>query len=251
LKVYPGLLPAFSIMLGPLPAPDIDAFIEQRSQQGGMARRPNDEEVLGRNVEVVEIRSDLEQVTKLWIDDEYNFILRYEATSPEMSIVASVESIEFGAGIPDERLTFVPPQDAIERQSGPSSSQRSGFRNVGNWNMAAPEGFLLPDYVPAGYVTKGTGEGSDASGRITSHRIQLTYDYAADPTLFINQQRRAGGLPEPIPGAHAVDIAGTTGYRTTQDKTETLTFSRGDVVVTLSTTTLAFDELRRIAESMQ
>jgi outer membrane lipoprotein-sorting protein len=250
---YPGTMPASAVMLGPLPVPDLDAFVlVLGGGPDGSSEIIGEEEMLGRRVQVIRFTSGLNE-SRFWIDSEHNFILRHQSGNSDQGLDAQVQSIEFDVHVDDALLRFEPPANA--RELPPSLSQptrRSGSSGtLGSSRVTVPEGFLQPAYIPTGYVTKGEGGTSDSSGRTNSHRLSLAADRAAEATLFINQQHRAGGLPGPIAQAEVVQVNGQPAYRNAKGTEETLTFSVDDVIVTLKTTSLPPSELVRIAESMR
>ena len=69
--------------------------------------------------------------------------------------------------------------------------------------------------------------------------------------LTIDQQMRAGGLPQSLRTGTPVSVQGSEGFRSRNGDEEQLVWSQGDVVITLRSPSLPFEELLRVAESMR
>jgi hypothetical protein len=245
IEAYPASIPAFSIQLGPLPAPDLESFFDRRQAAWQIV---GEEELLGRRVKVVRLAGRGGGESTYWIEPEHMFALRFESRGAGQVITARIDQLEFGIDIDDKVLSFVPP--ARSRELQPSNESMHGSSGpIGLSTFTVPEGFLAPTYIPEGYVTKGAGS-TQGNGVTTAHRVSLGAGREGSPTLFIEQQFRAGGLPGPVPQAAIVRVNGSEAYRATRGDEETLVWAVDDVIVTVRTTSLPFAELLRIAESM-
>jgi hypothetical protein len=160
-----------------------------------------------------------------------------------------MQTLEFGANIDDNVFGFVPPADAVEVSPIGSSSGSMSSGTIGNSMVPTQEGFLAVPYVPPGYITVGSGSSQQTGGRTTSTRVSLGIEREA--SLFIEQQYRAGGGLPGMPAAGTpVRVNGHEGFRTKANGEERLVWSDGDIIVTIRSSTLPFDELMRIAEAM-
>jgi outer membrane lipoprotein-sorting protein len=244
---YPGSGFGVSILLGPLPAASVDEFFS--AWMGATWKRTGAERVLGLDVDVIEVTGATGGTSTFWIDPKRNFVVRYRTEEVVQSIDARMQSLEVGINIDDEVFRFVPPADAEAVSPTGSSSGSMSSGTIGNSTVPTQEGFLAVPYVPAGYITLGSGSSQQAGDRVTSTRVSLGVDKEA--TLFIEQQYRAGGgLPAMPAAAEAVIVNGHDGFRTQANGEERLVWSDGDIIVTIRSTTLPFGELMRIAEAM-
>jgi outer membrane lipoprotein-sorting protein len=243
---YPASLPS-SFGVGPLPVPDIDTYFNARLDSTWTVR--GEEEVLGIRAQVIDVSGSDGQRTTYWIEPKNVFVLRQETTD-SMGLTTSVRitELEFNPKLESSLFTFDPPANALEDEFKDSGGNWSSG-NLGGPEFPRQEGFLVPSYLPAGYVTKGSGANSSMS-RTRSYWITLGPSRDAPETLRVEQQFRAGGLAAPPLNSTTVDVAGRPGYRTTTGSEEVLVVGFGDVIVTLKSTTLPFEELHRIAASM-
>ena len=66
--------------------------------------------MLGRKVDVIEFGGGL-LPRMIWVDREYNFVLRYERLG-EQSVRAEVVRLEYNPSLPDDTFAFDPPPGA-------------------------------------------------------------------------------------------------------------------------------------------
>jgi hypothetical protein len=69
--------------------------------------------------------------------------------------------------------------------------------------------------------------------------------------VVIQEQFRAGGLPDSLKSGASLTIGGNTAYRSDAGGETRLTWSVGDIIITLTTDALPLEELQRIGESMR
>jgi outer membrane lipoprotein-sorting protein len=242
---YPDAGYGLSFFLGPLAAESIDDLFP--SGTGATSQQTGSERAFGLDLDVIQVTGGTGGTSTFWIDPKRNFVVRYQSNEAPQTIDAEMQSLEFGNDIDDGIFAFVPPPDAVEAQ--PSSS--SGGTSLGPFGgPAVPTlaGFLAVKYLPAGYLAL-AGSTTGSTGRTSAYTVSLGVDKV--PTLFIEQQYRAGGaLPVKSASAETVTVNGHDGYQTTVNGEKRLVWSDGDIVVTLRTTTLHVEELTRIAESM-
>jgi hypothetical protein len=74
---------------------------------------------------------------------------------------------------------------------------------------------------------------------------------SGDSFIEIEEQFRAGGLPQSQKTGEPTSVAGDPAYLQVTDEVMRLVWGRGDIVITLSANALDEIELTRIAESMR
>jgi hypothetical protein len=246
LQDYPAVMPA-SLLLGPMPAPDIQTYFNGRANTTWLVR--GEEEMLGVKAQIVEVTGPGGDAATYWIEPEHVFILRYEMTEQSgWKTSARIEELELDAKLDGTLFSFEPPAGALGEEPKETLGWSSGL--IGAPTFPKQEGFLAPDYLPAGYVTKSSG-GTTSNGRRTLYRVTLGPSRDGPATLYVEQQFRAGGLAAPPTNSTTMDIAGRTGYRNSAGGEETLTWAVDDVIVTLRSSVLPFKELLRVAASMK
>jgi hypothetical protein len=191
-----------------------------------------------------------ERHTTFWLDREYPFSLKYVSHDPNFSVTAEVVEVSFDEPLSGTPFAFKQPAGAREMPPpprGPVESSSSIHEDE------VPAGFLSVGHVPEGYVSSGQAreEGLNGETSYVGLRYQprgttgIAHDY-----LLVEEQYRAGG-PAPSQAAGTpVAIGASTGYATHDGDAERLVFARGDVVVTLSSSTLPLSELIAVAAAM-
>lgn len=168
------------------------------------------------------------------------------------SLRATVTELDYNSDVSDALFRFVPPAGAQETDptAGPTAG-RSTLGPVGGSEVKPPAGFLAPSYLPDGLLNSGEVSTQAADGRVTAHEVRLARTRGGPPELVIQQQFRAGGLPSSLAVGLPVSVGGNPGFRSTVGGEETLVWARGDIIVTLRSAQLPFEELLRIAEGMR
>jgi outer membrane lipoprotein-sorting protein len=250
LRRNPAVLPSFGIVLGPLPADSLDSFLEQ-SRGAGNGRVVGNERLLDRPVDVVEFSSD-GNPTRFWIDAAHLFVLRFESGDEQQRVEAEVTRLEYNPNLPADTFVFSAPSGASEVPPPARSVSSSGSSGViGTSQVIVPPGFLTPSYLPAGLATIGQESTSSAGGATTFHSVRLAKGRPGPTVLTIEQQMRAGGLPQSLRTGTPASVNGNEGFRSRNGEEEQLVWSKGDVAVTLRSASLSFEELLRVAESMR
>jgi outer membrane lipoprotein-sorting protein len=242
-----------SFLVGPLPYADAERFFA--SWAGVTLQQRDGGVVLGRpTLAVVLTRGS--NTTTFWLDRQHPFVLKYESATPgsPVSLVrAEVTELKLGSGVNDRQFRFEPP--AGSRQVDPPAQPAGGSATGGSMGVGevqVPPGFLKPAYLPEGYgSTKATN--TSGLGGVTqfSVRLERSGEGAAPAYLIIEEQMRAGGLPQSLKTGDAVRVGGQEAFRQTQAGELRLVWAEGDVVVTLRTDKLPFQELLKVAESME
>jgi hypothetical protein len=205
-------------------------------------RPTRSEELLGRTLAVYGNESP--GTDGLWVDHALSFIVKLErAKDLNAAFVAEITRLAYNVPIEDRVFSFVPP--AGSREVDPEARSSGGASSSG----PAPDGFLKPTYLPAGYRQRGSGSGT--SGGVTSeYTLSIESDTTGDK-LEIRELFRAGGpLPQQVQGEKVAMKQGV-GYVSIEGGYTVLIFTRGDITSYLRSSQLGVDELIRIAESMQ
>jgi hypothetical protein len=197
--------------------------------------------------------------TTFWIDPRYLFVLRYETREQGggQSVRAEVTDVEYNPQIESRHFTFAPPGGAqqVEPPSATSSASSRGSASVGPGQaVTLPAGFLAPSYLPDGYVSVGRGASHSSGGETTSVNVRLQpADQRGEggPYLDIEEQRRFGGLPQSLKAGIALSVGGSEGYISSSGNLTRLAFWTNNLVITLTTSHLAREELIRVAESLR
>ena len=252
-----ALSPIFSAPVGPANVESIDAFIELWRERGGDLEvdLAGAATVLGRSTQIVELRHPAGGISRVFIDPERMFIMRWavDDPGPGQSYLFEVTVLEYDTDIDSSRFTFEPPPGAreIETQGAQSCSSSVGPVGLGG-EVAFPAtpGFLRPSYAPSGYQSASAG-GEDSStgcGRVAAWTVLE----ASDGSYIVLRQRfRPGGIPQSARAWQAVDADLDDAYRHSADGVVSLLWREGDIVALLDTDSVSFDELLRIAESAE
>jgi hypothetical protein len=205
------------------------------------------ETLLGKSVQVVQVTTPDGSTLTFWIDPKFRFVLRQVSESEGMSLRAEGTQLEYNIALPKELFRFVPPAGSLE--TSPGSGRFAGSLGpTGGREVRPPPGFLAPAYLPDGFLNM--GESVQATdGRVTAHEVHLGRR-GGGAELVIRQQFRAGGLPDHLATGQPISVGGRPGYRSSVSGEETLVFAAGNVVVTVSSAGLPFEELLRVAESL-
>ncbi len=257
-----------TMALGPLPNETLAAYFD--AQQGGTWGVSGKDKVLGKDTEVVE--RDLRTVaqgtlTRYWIDPRYMFVLRYESTTPNGKTSWQPTTVEYNPKIDPQLFVFKPPADARQSQpqtQAPSPSQGGGNPQPGAAPSATytlPQGFLKPSYVPDGYVPAAVSQSVTSGSAGNSSKITVRYDGPSSggstPYLSIEQTRGVAQAQAPPAGATQVEVNGAVAYESTSQGVRVVSWQApatgaGDGLgVALRSADLSFDELLKVARSMQ
>ncbi|MPZ49706.1 MAG: DUF2092 domain-containing protein [Dehalococcoidia bacterium] len=241
-------LPTISIILGPLPATDLASFFDQ--WQNASWEVIGEESLLGQDVQVIEVTSSEGGRSTFWVDPEFAFVLRHVSEAEMYSLRAEVTELEYNNEPSDDLFRFEPPPGSQETDStsGPSAGS---LGPIGGPEVRPPPGFLAPSYLPDAFLNSGEVSTHAADGRVTAHEVRLSRTRGGSPELVIEQQFRAGGLPASLTGGLPVSVDGNPGFRSTVGGEEILVWASGDIVVTVRSAALPFEELLRIAEGMR
>ena len=185
---------------------------------------------------------------RLWIDEAHAFTLK-QTGSTTAAFEVLVTKVDYNLLLDAELFRFQPPPGARENTGaqGPGSSVGSST-TFGTSDLNIPPGFLVPSYIPTGYVLRNAGS-TESAGRIS--QIQRTFGpRGSSAEVEMRQQFRVGGPLAPLMGT-PVTVGGSSGVRSTTGDTNMISWTKGDVTVTLSSSDLPFEELVRIAESMR
>jgi outer membrane lipoprotein-sorting protein len=258
-----GSVISIAIPLGPYPGDIVQRWTGRRPDLRSFS--VSDDELLGRAVKVLDlVRSDGDTV-KLWFDPAYNFILAAESVqagprkSPQI-VRAEVIDLQYDAQFEDGLFRFEPPPGArrvdapAESGSGAQIGVSHSSGPIGGREITVPPGFLVPDYVPEGFVTAGTGSTTLSNSFVSRVETRLRPEGQRDDAqlaLTISQQYRAGGLPLSLSRGTPGRVGQATAYRTETDGVRRIVWYQGEVAVTLTSGALPFEELQRIAESMR
>ncbi len=248
---------AASFAMGLLPANSIDDLVSGRPDVRSHAIR--NDRLLGRDVKILTLETNNGSQEEYWVDSEFVFVLRYEmragSQAPVRHIRAEVTELRYNQHVDAAQFRFEPPIDArqVEPQTGPISGQQSSAA-IGGREISVPPGFLRPSYLPEGFVSIRSSSTSAVSGMTTATETTLqpvNQRGEVAPYLLIEQQYRAGGLPDPLTTGTPTSIGLDPAYQTQEGSVRRLVSYRGEIILRLSSDTLSFEELRRIGESMR
>ncbi len=233
-----------SALVGPTFARDLDELLASLPD----ARVAGEERVLGRDTTVVA----LGESDRVWIDNETNFALRHASEDGGFSAEVTTLNLDpppFG----DELFRFDPPPGSVEqRPDGSGSCSVSAF-TTGPGTVEFEPGFFEPGYIPPGYVVVQRGSEGGSSGCETVAVEAMLREGGDDgaPYLYVEQRRRAGGVPEALRSGNPVTIrGGIEAYSSTVADVRRLVWAEGDVVASVRADALPASELVRVAESM-
>jgi len=249
--------PTFSALIGPMPAADLDAFLELWAEHAEFVEHVGTEEFLGRSVEVIEYgptwssssgsagssggtEQTLEEsggVGRFLVDVEGGFILRHsiDGGQDQQSLAAEVTLLDLAPSFDDDPFQVAVPSEAIE-VDGSGSCSSSG---TGGPRFA---------HVPAGWITAGFG-----SSRVSGCRADEEWSLLTRDEHEVIVLRQSAIPPTGAPAVRAdvtpVDIGGVEGYRQTEGDIERLLWIEDGVILLLETNAASFEDLLRIAEA--
>jgi outer membrane lipoprotein-sorting protein len=258
-----GSVISFGIPLGPYPGDIVQRWTGRRPDLRSYS--VSDDELLGRAVKVLDLVRGYGDTVKLWFDPAYNFFLAAESVqaSPRRSpqtVRAEVIDLQYDAQIEEGLFRFEPPQGArrIDAPAESGSGAQIGVSHssgpIGGREFTVPPGFFAPAYIPEAYVTAGTGSTTLSNAFVSRVETQLQPEGQRGdgrPRLTISQQYRAGGLPLSLRSGTPGNVGQSSAYRTESDGVRRIVWYQGEIVVTLTSGALPFEELQRIAESMR
>jgi outer membrane lipoprotein-sorting protein len=258
LRRNPAIFPSLSILLGPLPEASLAGFFDR--WQGASWKVVGHDNLLGRPVDVVELRFQEGGVTSFWIDTQYLFVLRYKldvGAEVGFSIESDITEVQYNGAVDGARFTFTPPQGAVQIEapdpSDPTAAAGSQTQELPvKGGIAVPDGFFTPGYIPPGLAILRSGFSNDSGGRTTGVELILGLPGPPpDPVLIIDQQFRAGGLDQSLQAGEQLALGDIPAYLLTSDSNARLAWAIGDITVVLTTDRLPVDELLQVARSMQ
>lgn len=237
--------PGVSALVGPTFGRDLDELLAALPD----ARVAGEERVLGRDTTVVAFGES----NRVWIDNETNFALRH-VSEDGGGFTAEVTTLDLDPpAFGDELFRFDPPPGSVEQRPDDSGSCPVSTFTTGSGTVEFEPGFFEPGYIPPGYVVvqRGSEGGSSGCEPVAVEAMLRGGGDRGAPYLYVEQRRRAGGVPEALRSGDPVTIrGGIEAYRSTVSDVRRLVWAEGDVVVSLRAGALPAGELVRIAESM-
>jgi outer membrane lipoprotein-sorting protein len=207
--------------------------------------------ILGREVDIFELspasqgqRTRDGTTAVFWVDAERRFVMRQllEPGAGSDAFDVEITTLEFDVRLPPSVFAFVPP-DGTRVIDNTGAGRGDPLGNIPDLGLAPP--FLTPAYLPAGFFVGATNT-AEQGGVVQAIEKQLR---GPGGSLTILQEYHRGGPALPLTGT-PVAIDGARGYRSSSGNSNTLSFTRGEVTVTLRSF-LPFEELLRIARSMR
>lgn len=262
------ILPAISVLMGPMPYADIPAMLEAFRNESSPPRTAEivgEEVILGRQTKIAEIspihKSTSNGVTtrsgsmRMWIDPERMFVMRSTTSSDVLSLTMDVTALQYDLPPGEVNASFTPPPGAKEVPPGSNfdSLSTGGGSDMpfggGTPAERIPTGFLAVTYLPADYrVTGARSEAGSGSNETVSTDIVLTD--STNDTVHIEQHKRTDGLPDTLRTSDTTTINGQTAYRGTDGTAKTLAWDQNGISVLITASALPYPELERIAASM-
>lgn len=261
-----GGYPSFSGFFGPLPAANIDQFVDLWGQNVERVERVGTDEVEGRTVEVVEYgptwttsgesgsaagspttrTEDSGGVGRLYIDEAIGFIVRHEVDGEDgqQSFTVDVTLLDLDPEFGDDLFSAELPDEAVlEEQNSDCSSSGSS----GTGFTFAPEALTF-GYVPDGWTEAGSGGRSDIACNFVEEWSSVERD---EGELIAITQRPVPptGVPPLRDDATPYDLDGLEAYRFSEGDVERLLWVQEGIIVLIESNASPFDELVRIAEA--
>ena len=134
---------SFSAPVGPANVESIDAFIEQWRERGGdfEVELAGEATVLGRRTQIVELRHPAGGLTRVFIDPERMFIMRWavDGAGGGQSYRVEIAVLDYDTDIDATRFTFEPPPGA--REAPGASNAESCSSSVGPVGLGGEAAF--------------------------------------------------------------------------------------------------------------
>lgn len=266
-----GLIAPFSAFVGPLGLRDLAALTESLTANGSVQRVDvvGHEELLGRRTTVLEYsptsRSSSNGVEEssgvghIWLDEERMFVLRsdIQGSAAGSSYDLRVTSLRYGVPRNSVSTAFNLPSGAQEHGPGDGTSSGQsralGPSQIGGAPalITVPPGFSKPSYVPQGYQSVSSGSSTNSFGETVGVEIGLaTGTGHGSPFVSIQQRKRPDDLPTALVTTDTTTINGHTAYRGMDGAARTLAWAQDGVAILITSDTLPYEELERIATSM-
>ena len=244
--------PFFSAPVGPANVETVDAFIERwREGSGVPVVRAGEATILGIPTQVVEIGSAPAGISRVFIDPERMFIMRWAVAGEpgRQSYHAEVTALDYEAEIDVSRFTFDPPTGAVEVEA--VDGCRSSVSSDGGSPFHSVQGFFRPAYAPPGYRA---GSGGSAGSDLGDCRIVGAWsllESSDDAYILLYQRVRARGIPQAVRAWQRAESDLGEVFHSSEGGIVRLVWGAGDVVALLETNSVPVDELLRIAESAE
>jgi|GEM_PF-5125876 len=267
---------SFSSFIGPwmTEVESLDEILEQLRQFGGQDSAPRSvsvvgrERLLGRAVDVVEYSpasthsgSDGnpagEGTVRYWIDPERLVVMKQVVEGGGgQAFTIEVTRLDWDTRVPQGRFTFQPPKDARRvdddtasalADSGGSGSAVMGG-SPGGIAVDVPAGMLRPAALPDGFRATRMETSHDSGNRPTSFLVE--YEHPDGRRFVVEQRIRSGGPAQPLPGEE-VTIGTRTASLSVDGSRVTISWAEGDLIVRITSATIARDELLAVVEALQ
>ncbi len=244
--------PFFSAPVGPATVPTVDAFIERwREGSGVPVVRAGEATILGIQTQIVEIHSPSEGTTRVFIDTERMFIMRWAVVGApgRQSYHAEVTALDHDAKIDVDRFTFDPPLGAVEVEAVDGCS--SSVSSDGGSRFHAVRSFFRPSYAPPGYHS---GSGGSRGGDLGDCRVVGAWsllESSDEAYILLYQRLRAGGIPQTVLAWSRIESELGDVFHHAEGDIVRLVWGSGDVVALLESNSVSVEELLGIAESAE
>lgn len=263
--------PSMGAFIGPLPFKDLDAFTKSFAANSGPAVTViGHERLLGRMTTVLQLSpvnssssngADVRSgVTRIWLDEERMFAMKGDSTDDTLGSGYEIDVTKLRYGVARDSIdtAFDLPAGALERSSangnsGTIHSAGSASSAVGGApaGITVPAGFLKPSYIPVDHMVVSSGTRTNALGTLDGVDIGLSTGTAPGlPYATIEERKRHDGLPAGLVTSDKTRVNGHDAYRGTSGAARTLAWTQDDVAILITSDTLPYDELERIAASM-
>lgn len=246
-----GLI-AGGFLIGQIPGESVDAFLQQLTQPAGSSYEVRGSDtILGRTVDVIDVNAAAVGSTTIWVDREFEFVLRYEHHG-DQNVRVEVSHIEYNAKLPLGIFAFEPPPGArgVQGRSGATSGS-SAMGSGPGIAVLSPPGFRTPAYLPPGYEARGTSNSSGPGGLIT--QFGVNYERGDGPSAYVKlrQVMRSGDVPSGLRTAMSVQVGASEGYVRLDSGETSLVWMDDGLMTILRSNTENAGELVRIAESVR
>lgn len=244
--------PLFSAPVGPANAETVEAFIERwREGSGVPVVRAGEAMILGVQTQIVEIGSPPAGISRVFVDPERMFIMRWavEGAPGRQSYRAEVTMLDHSAEIDASRFTFDPPPGAVEVQAVDGCS--SSVSSDGGSPFHSVRGFFRPSYAPPGYRSEGGGSAGSDLGDCRIVAAWSLLESSDEAYILLYQRVRAGGIPQAVRSWERLDSDLGEVYYHSEGGIVRLVWGAADVVALLETNSATVEELLLIAESAE